>query len=202
MSITNNDLKINNDLKLKTKINLEKRYKNWYYLIALYISFFVGNLFETEMTVYTLIGQLNMLFSSINGFVPYAVVVFLNVIIPLFHVLLFHVFARVFYGLSNAFSFGAISMQSKDFVSALRLFVIFLNLALGFLNLFYYLFNFLIPLGMLVLNFAFTTTAYLLFFMYIYKHYLDKKTAHRAFRTMALFYLTFTLFNLAGGILI
>jgi hypothetical protein len=189
--------KAQNNLK-----NFEKKYPWWLYLCGLYLSYLIGNFFNTEMTVYSIIGQLNMLFSTIGSYVPYILMIMLRIIAPLISVALFELFSRVFYALSNAVSFGAITMKSKDFVSALRLFVILSNIGLGLLNLLYYFFNFLIPLGMVVLEFAVVSTAYILFFTYIDKYYLDKKTAHRAFSTMAIIYLLFSLFNIAGGLLL
>ncbi len=143
-----------------------------------------------------------MLFSTIGSYVPYILMIMLRIIAPLISVALFELFSRVFYALSNTVSFGAITMKSGDFVSALRLFVILSNIGLGLLNLLYYFFNFLIPLGMVVLEFAVVSAAYILFFMYINKYYLDKKTAHRAFLAMAIIYLLFSLFNIAGGLLL
>ena len=187
----------------KVKKNLEKRYNVWFYVAALYVSYFVGNYLQNEMTIYGIIGQFNMLMSLIsNNGLPYLFVVMLKLLIPLVQVGLFELFSRVFFGLSNSFSFGSVNMKSNDFVAALRIFVIMLNLALGLLNLLYYLFNFLIPLGFIVLTFMLTTAAYFMFFIYINKHYLDKKTAHRAFRTMSMLYLAITFFNLAGGIIL
>ncbi len=182
--------------------NIEKRFNVWVYAAALYISYGIGNFLNNEITVYSVIGQLNMLFATIGGYAPYALMVIMRFIVPLISVGLFEVFSRVFFALSNSFSLGAVTMQSKDFVGCLRIFVILSNLAHGVLNLLYYFFNFLIPLGMAVLSFAVTSAAYLLFFMYIKKYYLDKKTAHRAFRTMAMIYLLFSFFDIAGGILI
>lgn len=185
----------------KTKPLIEKRYNKWIYIGVLYLSFIIGNLFNYETSAYSIIGQLNMLFSSAGSYVPYAVGVIIKLVAPLISVALFEIFSRVFYGLSNSFSLGAITMSSRDFTAALRIFVILSNLAHGILTFMYYFFNFLIPLGMIVLSFAITSVAYVMFFLYIDKHYLDKKTAHRAFRTMAVFYLAFSLFNIAGGIL-
>lgn len=187
---------------LKAKKNIEKRFKVWVYVVALYLSFVIGGYFNSEITVYSIIGQLNMLFSTVNGYTPYGVAIVLKLVVPLISLALFEIFSRVFYSLCNTFSLGAVTMTSNDFVRALRIFVILENLALGALNLLFYFFNFLIPLGMVVLSFAITTTAYTLFFMYINKHYLDKKTAYRAFRIMAVLYLAMSFVNIAGGTLI
>lgn len=188
--------------KQNIKNNIENKFNIWIYVIALYISYIIGDFFNTEITMFTFINQLNMLFSTINSNTPYAVEILLRFFIPLISVGLFELFARVFYGLTNTFSLGALNIKSKDFVNVLRVFVIAANLLLGVLNLLYYFFNFLIPLGMVVLEFTIMSAAYLFFFLYLNKYYLDKKTAHRAFRTMALIYLGFTFFGIAGGILL
>lgn len=188
--------------KTLTNKRLEKRFNVWLYIGILYISFFAATFFENEMELYSLINQLNLIFSPLYGYFPYSFEIILRMLLPLINVGLFEIFSRIFFKLSNAFSFGSVTMNGKDFVAALRLFVIFENFALGVLNLCYYLFNFLIPLGMVVISFVITSTAYFLFFMYINKYYLDPKTSHRAFRIMALFYLVFTFANIAGGLLI
>jgi hypothetical protein len=184
------------------KVNIEKRYNKWVYIGALYLSYIAGAYLQSEMTIYGVIDNFSMLLSTIQQQAPYSTVIFLRLLIPLLHVGLFELFSRIFYALCNTFSFGAVSMSSKDFVSCLRIFVILANIALGILNLLYYFYNFLIPIGFMVLSFAITTGAYFMFFMYINKHYLDKKTAHRAFRIMAIFYLSISFFNIVGGLIL
>ena len=188
--------------KTATNKRLENRFNVWIYIGVLYISFIAATYFESEMTLNSVISQLNSIFSPVYGYIPFFFEIIIRLIIPLFYVGLFELFSRIFYRLSNTFSFGSVTMSGKDFVSALRLFVILENLAMGVLNLFYFLFNFIIPLGMVVISFIITSTAYFMFYMYINKYYLDPKTSHRAFRIMATFYLIYTFFTIAGGLLV
>jgi fatty acid desaturase len=187
---------------MKTAINIEKRFNVWVYIAVLYLSFLAGTYLQSEIAANSVILNYNMLFGDVYGQMPYFYGIIIKLIVPVIHVALFELFARIFYVICNAMSFGAIRMTSKDFAACLRIFVILANFALGALNLLYYFFNFLIPLGFTVLGFAVYTAAYFWFFTYIYKHYLDKKTAHRAFRTMAVFYMAISLFNILGGLLL
>lgn len=184
------------------KTNIEKRFNVWVYIAALYLSFLAGSYLQNEIAANSVISYYNMLFNEVYGQMPYVFGIIIKLIVPALHVALFELFSRIFYVICNAMSFGAVRMSSKDFVAALRIFVILANLALGVLNLFYFFFNFLIPLGFMVLEFAIYTAAYFLFFVYIYKRYLDKKTAHRAFRTMAMLYMFVSLFNIVGGLML
>jgi len=190
------------EAKIAENKRIENRFNVWWYVAVLYLSFLLGNYFDNEITLNTFINQLNMLFGTINSYTPYALGVVFRFLIPLISVGLFEIFARVFYGITNAFSLGALNIKVKDFVGVLRIFVIVSNLVMGIFNLLYFFFNFLIPLGKTVISFGVISAAYLLFFLYINKYYLDKKMAHRAFRTMALLYLVYSFFTITRGVIL
>lgn len=175
------------------KIRLEDRFNVWIFIAALYVSFLAGNFFESEMAINTMLADLGTLFKTMEGYIPRAFLVIIHIIMPMLSVAIFELFARVFYSLSDRFSRHAIGIGANRFVSALRPFMILINLAKAVLCLFYYLFPFIIPLGLVVLTFAIESAGFLLFFLYIDRHYLDKKTADKAFMAMAIFYLVYTL---------
>jgi hypothetical protein len=190
------------EIRPKISLPLERRFhKRWYHL-ALYLALFAGTFFQNELAIDSLVSQLNYIFSDAYGQLSIAFVYVFRFLAPLIHLLVFELISRFVYMYTNRLTFGAVGLTAPQFVSALRLFVILGNLAFGIFNLLFYFYNFLIPLGQIVLRFFIMTAAYFLFYLYIDKHYLDPKGAHRVFRAMAILYLTFSLLNLLGGLLL
>ncbi|NLK17261.1 MAG: hypothetical protein GX304_01880 [Clostridiales bacterium] len=177
----------------RPKARIEDRFNIWVYVLALYLSFLLGSFFENGMAVNSMFAQLSTLFKSIDGYIPYSLAVIIHMVIPMLSVALFELVARVFYSISNRLSRHAVAVGANRFVAALRPFVILINLVKAVLGLFYFLFPFLIPLGLTVLSFIVESAGFFLFFVYLSRHYLDKKTADKAFMVMAIFYLLYTL---------
>ncbi len=177
----------------RPKARIEDRFNAWVLVLALYLSFLLGNFFENEMAINTMFAQLSTLFKTIEGYIPYYFAVIMHFVIPLLSLALFELAARVFYFISDRLSRHAVGIGSTRFIRALRPFMILINLVKALLGLLYFFFPFLIPLGLSVLAFAVESAGFLLFFMYLGRHYLDKKTADKAFMVMAIFYLLYTL---------
>ena len=177
---------------IRPKVRLEQRFNVWVYVIALYLSYLAGNFFNNDMAINTALSQVGSLFKSIDGYIPYAFVVVLHILTPMLSVAIFEVFSRVFYYITNSISRQAIGIGANRFTRSCGSWIL-INLVNGVLNIFYYFFPFLVPLGLNVLSFVIEGAGLLFFFFYLNKHYLDEKTADKAFLAVASFYLIYIL---------
>lgn len=180
---------------------IENRYNVWLYVAVLFFAMLLGTHFQTGMQINSIVSNMNMLLGSEYGRASYGIYIFLRFFSAGISVVVFELLARGFYYLTNNFTFGALNMGINNFMRILRVFEILKYAALALLNLAFYFANFLIPIGITVISFAVSTAAYFLFFIYLNKHYLDPKAAHRVFRVMAVIYIMVSVFKVIGGLI-
>jgi len=175
---------------------IENKFNVWWYIALLYLAALLGSSFEGEMTANFLLGQIGAMYGVSMSYVSY---IFIRLLVPVMSVLLFEGISRLLFIFIRRNTYN-LNVEMRHFVNALRLFETARLAITGLFGILFYFANFLIPLGLIIIDFIVSAVCYTGFFLYFNKNYLTAETSHKIFSSLATVFIIFNAITFIGGL--